>query len=197
MSFTHREVSSPRKRVSFQRPPSRHQRPAKPSKQTVPNRHRALPHRKQCRRRLLATFLVAIAPIRQGPVSARSRARLVRSPQSRSTTGIVTSRYRPHAPFGIGAEQLLGVGELGPSPPTEQAVDREISLDVVDEEQRGVCQPQLPGRPVKARKKGTKGAKSVPSESRNALFAFLGSSQILASSVADAESCRSIICGLY
>lgn len=130
-----------------------------------------------------------------GPVSARSRARLVRSPQSRSTTGIVTSRYRPHAPFGIGAEQLLGVGELGPSPPTEQAVDREISLDVVDEEQRGVCQPQLPGRPVKARKKGTKGAKSVPSESRNALFAFLGSSQILASSVADIESCRSIICG--
>lgn len=27
------------------------------------------------------------------------------------------------------------MGELGPSPPTEQAVDREISLDVVDEEQ--------------------------------------------------------------
>ena len=107
-------------------------------KQTVPNRHRALPHRKQRRRRLLATFLVAIAPIRQGPVSARSRARLVRSPQSRSTTEIVTSRYRPHAPFGIGAEQLLGVGELGPSPPTEQAVDREISLNVVDKEQMGV-----------------------------------------------------------
>ena len=50
----------------------------------------------------------------------------------------MTSRYRSHAPFGIGAEQLLGVGELGPSPPTEQAVDREISLDVVDEEQIGV-----------------------------------------------------------
>jgi len=61
----------------------------------------------------------------------------------------------------------------------------------------GDCQPQLPGRPLKARKKGTKGAKSVPSGSRSALFAFLGSSQTLASSVADAESCRSIICGLY
>lgn len=47
----------------------------------------------------------------------------------------MTSRYRSHAPFGIGAEQLLGVGELGPSPPTEQAVDREISLNVVDKEQ--------------------------------------------------------------
>lgn len=119
----------------FQRSPSGHQRPAKPTKQTVPNRHRALPHRKQRRRRLLVTFLVAIAPIRQGPASARSRARLVRSPQSRSTTEIVTSRYRSHTPFGIGAEQLLGVGELGPSPPTEQAVDREISLNVVDKEQ--------------------------------------------------------------
>lgn len=105
----------------------------------------------------------------------------------------MTSRYRPHTPFGIGVEQLLRMGELRSSPPTEQAVDREISLDVVDEEQKGVCQPQLPGRPVKARKKGTKGAKSVPSESRNALFAFLESSQTLASSVADAESCRSII----
>ena len=30
------------------------------------------------------------------------------------------------------------MGELGPSPPTEQAVNREISLDVVDEEQMGV-----------------------------------------------------------
>lgn len=50
----------------------------------------------------------------------------------------MTSRYRPHTPFGIGAEQLLSVGELGPSPPTEQAVNREISLDVVDEEQIGV-----------------------------------------------------------
>ena len=30
------------------------------------------------------------------------------------------------------------MGELGPSPPTEQAVDCEISLDVVDEEQMGV-----------------------------------------------------------
>lgn len=47
----------------------------------------------------------------------------------------MTSRYRSHAPFGIGAEQLLGVGELGPSPPTEQAVDREISLNVVNKEQ--------------------------------------------------------------
>ena len=27
------------------------------------------------------------------------------------------------------------MGELGPSPPTEQAVDREISLNVVDKEQ--------------------------------------------------------------
>lgn len=50
----------------------------------------------------------------------------------------MTTRYRPQAPFGIGTEQLLRVGELGPSPPTEQAVDREISLDVVDEEQIGV-----------------------------------------------------------
>ena len=41
------------------------------------------------------------------------------------------------------------------------------------------------------------GKQSVPSGSRSALFAFLGSSQILASSVADAESFRSIICGLY
>ena len=46
----------------------------------------------------------------------------------------MTSRYRSHAPFGIGAEQLLGVGELGSPPPTEQAVDREISLNAVDEE---------------------------------------------------------------
>lgn len=30
------------------------------------------------------------------------------------------------------------MGELGPSPPTEQAVDREISLNVVDKEQIGV-----------------------------------------------------------
>lgn len=30
------------------------------------------------------------------------------------------------------------MGELGPSPPLEQAVDREISLDVVDEDQIGV-----------------------------------------------------------
>ena len=29
------------------------------------------------------------------------------------------------------------MGELGPSPPTEQAVNREISLDVMDEEQMG------------------------------------------------------------
>lgn len=29
------------------------------------------------------------------------------------------------------------MGELRPSPPTEQAVNREISLDVVDEEQMG------------------------------------------------------------
>lgn len=61
----------------------------------------------------------------------------------------------------------------------------------------GDCQPQLPGRSLKARKKGTKGAKSVPSGSRSALFAFSGLSQTLASSVADAESFRSIICGLY
>lgn len=50
----------------------------------------------------------------------------------------MTTRYRPQASFGIGDEQLLGVSELGPSPPTEQAVDCEISLDVVDEEQMGV-----------------------------------------------------------
>ena len=30
------------------------------------------------------------------------------------------------------------MGELGPSPPAEQAVDREISLDVVDEDQMGI-----------------------------------------------------------
>lgn len=89
------------------------------------------------------------------------------------------------------------MGKLGPSPPTEQSVDREISLDVVNEEQIGDCQPQFLGRPVKTRKKGTKGAKSVPSGSRNALFAFLESSQTPAGSVADAESCRSIIYGLY
>lgn len=89
------------------------------------------------------------------------------------------------------------MGKLRPSPPTEQAVDREISLDVVNEEQIGDCQPQLPGHPLKARKKDTKGAKSVPSGSRSALFSFLESSQTLANSVVDAESCRSIICGLY
>ena len=50
----------------------------------------------------------------------------------------MASRYCPHAPFGISAEQLLGVGKLRPSPPTEQAVDREVSLDVVDEEQISV-----------------------------------------------------------
>ena len=42
------------------------------------------------------------------------------------------------ASFGIDAEQLLRMGELRPLPPTEQAVDREISLYVVDEEQVGV-----------------------------------------------------------
>lgn len=30
------------------------------------------------------------------------------------------------------------MGELGPSPPAEQAVDRKISLDVVDEDQMGI-----------------------------------------------------------
>ena len=47
----------------------------------------------------------------------------------------MTSRYRSHAPFGIGAEQFPGVGELGSPLPTEQAVDREISLNAVDKEQ--------------------------------------------------------------
>lgn len=50
----------------------------------------------------------------------------------------MTTRHRPHTPFGIGAEQLLRMGKLRPSPPTKQAVDREISLDVVNEEQIGV-----------------------------------------------------------
>ena len=49
----------------------------------------------------------------------------------------MTTRYRSQASFGIGTEQLLRVGELGPPSPTEQAVDREISLDVMDEEQMG------------------------------------------------------------
>ena len=48
---------------------------------------------------------------------------------------ITKSGKRLHAPFGIDAEQLLRMGELGSPPPTEQAVDREISLNVVDEEQ--------------------------------------------------------------
>lgn len=47
----------------------------------------------------------------------------------------MTSRYRSHAPFGIGAEQFPGVGELGSPLPTEQAVDREISLNAADKEQ--------------------------------------------------------------
>ena len=50
----------------------------------------------------------------------------------------MASRNRSQASFGIGAEQFLGMGELGSPPPTEQAVDREISLDVVDKEQIGV-----------------------------------------------------------
>mgnify|MGYP006982573112 FL=1 len=50
----------------------------------------------------------------------------------------MTSRYCSKASFGIGAEQFLGVGELGSPPPTEQAVDREISLNVVDKEQVSV-----------------------------------------------------------
>ena len=50
----------------------------------------------------------------------------------------MATRNRPHASFGIGAEQLLRMGELGPSLPAEQAVDRKISLDVVDEDQIGV-----------------------------------------------------------
>lgn len=36
------------------------------------------------------------------------------------------------------------MGELGPSPPAEQAVDRKISLDVVDEDQMGIL-TQKPG----------------------------------------------------
>ena len=104
-----------------------------------------------------------------------------------------------------------GQGELGISNGRVEAIDNKIKVTVrMGYDFRntdnlvallmlrcGDCQPQLPGRSLKARKKGTKGAKSVPSGSRNALFAFLGSSQTLASSVADAESCRSIICGLY
>lgn len=50
------------------------------------------------------------------------------------------------------------MGELGPSPPTEQAVDREISLDVVNEEQIGDCQPQLPGHPLKGEEEGHEGS---------------------------------------
>lgn len=50
----------------------------------------------------------------------------------------MTTRYRAQASFGIGDEQLLRMGELRPSPPTEQAVNREISLDVMDGEQMGV-----------------------------------------------------------
>ena len=38
-------------------------------------------------------------------------------------------------PLGIGAEQFPGVGELGSPLPTEQAVDREISLNAVGKEQ--------------------------------------------------------------
>ncbi len=58
----------------------------------------------------------------------------------------MASRYCPHAPFGLSAEQLLGVGKLRPSPPTGQAVDREVSLDVVDQEQIGVL-ARKPGLP--------------------------------------------------
>lgn len=51
---------------------------------------------------------------------------------------ITTDGHRSHASFGIGTEQLLRMGELRPSLPTEQAVDCEISLNVVNEEQMGV-----------------------------------------------------------
>ena len=37
-------------------------------------------------------------------------------------------RIPPVSPFGIGAEQLLGMGELGASSPAEQAVDGQIAL---------------------------------------------------------------------
>lgn len=50
----------------------------------------------------------------------------------------MASRNRSQASFGIGAEQFLGMGELGSPPPTEQAVDREISLNAVDKEQISV-----------------------------------------------------------
>lgn len=66
--------------------------------------------------------------------------------QSRWTAGIMASRNYPHAPFGISAEQLPGMGKLRPSPPTEQAVDREVSLDAVDQEQLSVL-ARKPGLP--------------------------------------------------
>lgn len=76
----------------------------------------------------------------------------------------------------------------------------QVKLGVFSE-LRSVCSRLSPWCRVFGQRVGAnttrEGKQSVPSGSRNALFAFLGSSQTLASSVADAESCRSIICGLY
>ena len=137
---------------------------------------------------------------------------LARSLRARSigllTKGLSDATGRP---YGDDDRGRPGRGELGISNGRVEAINNKIKVTVrMGYDFRntdnlvallmlrcGDCQPQLPGRPLKARKKGTKGAKSVPSGSRNALFAFLGSSQTLVSSVADAESFRSIICGLY
>ena len=137
---------------------------------------------------------------------------LARSLRARSmsmlTKGLSDAAGRPYGDDDRGRPAR---GELGISNGRVEAIDSKIKVTVrmgygfrnTDNLvallmlRCGDCQPQLPDRPLKARKKGTKGAKSVPSGSRSALFAFLGSSQTLASSVADAESCRSIICGLY
>lgn len=76
----------------------------------------------------------------------------------------------------------------------------QVKLGVFSE-LRSVCSRLSPWCRVFGQRVGAnatrEGKQSVPSGSRNALFAFLGSSQTLVSSVADAESCRSIICGLY
>ena len=137
---------------------------------------------------------------------------LTRSLRARSigllTKGLSDAIGRPHGDDDRGRPAR---GELGISNGRAEAINNKIKVTVrMGYDFRntdnlvallmlrcGDCQPQLPGRSLKARKKGTKGAKSVPSGSRSSLFAFLGSSQTLVSSVADAESFRSIICGLY
>lgn len=85
------------------------------------------------------------------------------------------ARTRAARPRPAGKRSRPAKGEPGISNGRVEAIDNKIKVTVrVGYDFRstdnlvallmlrcGDCQPQLPGRPLKARKKGTKGAKSV------------------------------------